>query len=145
MKIQMSETTGALDRMAARILADTVVRRPDAVIGLSTGRTTGDIHRAFVRLCREEGLDCTRVTFFGLDEVTGVPREYAGACYTMLKTEMVDPLDIPEDRFLMLPVASDDFDRDCRAFTGELERRGGIRFTTIAAPSGKYVYTLAES
>jgi glucosamine-6-phosphate deaminase len=28
----------------------------------------------------------------------------------------------------MLPVESDDFDRDCRAFVAELERRGGVEF-----------------
>ena len=126
MKIILSQTPEQLDRQAAWMLADGVGSRHDAVIGLSTGRTTGSIHATFVRLARESGLDCSGTTFFGIDEVAGVPREYAGACYTMLKNELVDPLGIPEDHFLMLPVDSDDFERDCCAFTGELERRGGV-------------------
>lgn len=126
MKIILTQTPENLDKQAAWMLADAVSSRHDAVIGLSTGRTTGSIHATFVRLARESGLDCSETTFFGLDEVAGVPREYAGACYTMLKNELVGPLGIPEDHFLMLPVESDDFERDCAAFTGELERRGGV-------------------
>ena len=128
MRILIDRTPEELDLRAAGMMAEAIRRRKDAVVGLSTGRTTGDIHRAFVQLVRETGLDCSRVTFFGLDEVAGVPREYAGACYTMLMNEIIGPLGIPEDRFLMLPVESDDFDRDCRAFVEELERRGGVEF-----------------
>lgn len=128
MRILIDRTPEELDLRAAGMMAEAIRHRPDAVVGLSTGRTTGDIHRAFVRLVRETGLDCSRVTFFGLDEVAGVPREYAGSCYTMLMNEIIGPLGIPGDRFLMLPVESDDYDRDCRAFVEELERRGGVEF-----------------
>ena len=70
--------------------------------------------------------DVSQLTFFGLDEVTGVDREYAGACYTMLLTEIVAPLGISADRFLMLPTRSDDFAAECRRFTDEIKHRGGI-------------------
>ena len=128
MRILIDPTPAALDQRAAGLLAEAIRLHKDAVVGLSTGRTTGDIHRAFVKLVRETGLDCSQVTFFGLDEVAGVPREYVGACYTMLMNELIGPLGIPEDRFLMLPVESDDFGRDCRAFVDELARRGGVEF-----------------
>lgn len=58
--------------------------------------------------------------------MTNVPREYAGACYTMLKTELIDTLGIQEDNFLMLPTVSDDFDKACKLFQQEIESRGGI-------------------
>lgn len=67
--------------------------------------------------------DASAVTFFGLDEVTNVPRDYAGACYTMLKTEIIDALGIKDENFLMLPTVSDDFGRDCIAFQEEIAKR----------------------
>jgi len=126
MRIIPLDTPEQVDLQAAKLMADAVAARRDAVIGLSTGRTTGSIHAAFVKLVRESGLDCSGTTFFGLDEVAGVPREYAGACYTMLKNELIGPLGIPEEHFLMLPVKSDNWERDCSAFVRELERRGGV-------------------
>lgn len=125
MDIMTYPSPQSLDRAAAQLLARTIARKPDAVIGLSTGRTTGSIHRAFCEEIRRSKTDISRVTFFGIDEVTGVSREYAGACYKMLKTEVMDPLGIPEEHFLMLPTEADDFAAACRAFTAELERRGG--------------------
>ena len=55
-----------------------------------------------------------------------VPREYAGACYAMLKTEIIDALGIKDENFLMLPTVSDDFGKACRAFQEEIAKRGGI-------------------
>lgn len=110
----------------AQILFETVKNKPDAVIGLSTGRTTGDIHRRFAALVRENHIDISRLTIFGLDEVTGVSRDYFGSCIWMLEHECVLDLGIPAENFLMLPLTSDDWDRDCDAFRAELARRGGI-------------------
>lgn len=126
MKITVASNEREFDMAAASRIVNAICAKPRSVIGLSTGRTTGNIHRAVCALHEAVDFDVSQVTFFGLDEVTGVPREYAGACYTMLRTEICDPLGIPEERFLMLPVASDDFEAECRRFTAEIERRGGI-------------------
>ena len=124
-------TTEEVDRLSARLIADTIRSHPGAVIGLSTGRTTCSIHRELCRVVKEEGVDVSGVTFFGVDEVTGVSKNYAGACYAMLKTEVMDPLGIPEEHFLMLPTRSEDFEADCKAFTAELGRRGGIELLLL--------------
>ena len=119
-------TSAQVDSLSARILADAVKGCPKAVLGLSTGHTTGSIHKLFCRLVMEEGINVSQVTFFGVDEVSGVSRFYPGACYSMLRSEVMDPLGVREENFLMLPTESEDFDASCRAFTAELERRGGV-------------------
>lgn len=114
------------DRAAAGRIAEQILLKPDSVIGLSTGRTTGNMHRLLAAAWQRERFDVSHVTFFGLDEVVGVPREYSGACYTMLRTELVEALGVPDDRFLMLPTESDDFPAACCQFTESLAIRGGI-------------------
>ena len=116
----------SFDEAAARRIVEQIKAKPDSVIGLSTGRTTGNMHRRTAEVWKEERFDVSRATFFGLDEVVGVPREYAGACYTMLRTELIDAMGIDEDHFLMLPTESDEFPAACRRFTDLLARRGGI-------------------
>ena len=44
----------------------------------------------------------------------------------MLRTEMLDAMNVDEEHFLMLPTESDDFPAACQHFTDELEQRGGI-------------------
>ncbi|MBO5268636.1 MAG: 6-phosphogluconolactonase [Muribaculaceae bacterium] len=126
MNITVADNEKQFDTTAAWRIVDMICARPQSVIGLSTGRTTGNIHRLVCDIHRNLDFDASRVTFFGLDEVTGVDREYAGACYTMLRTEIIDGMDIDDEHFLMLPTRSGDFAADCRKFTGEIKRRGGI-------------------
>lgn len=126
MKITVAQNEREFDCMAAWRIIGAMLDSPKPVIGLSTGRTTGNMHRLVGEIYSQYPFDVSSVTFFGLDEVTNVPREYAGACYTMLKTEIIDTLGIQDENFLMLPTMSDDFGRDCKAFQEEIARRGGI-------------------
>lgn len=126
MKITVAQTEQQFDLAAAWRIVNMIAERPQAVIGLSTGRTTGNIHRHVCDLHRAINFDVSKTTFFGLDEVTGVDREYSGACYKMLRTEIIDDLGVDSEHFLMLPTRSADFAAECSIFTDELERRGGI-------------------
>ena len=126
MKITIAKSEKEFDCIAAWRIIGEILNKPESVIGLSTGRTTGNLHRLVGEIYSRYPFDVSSVTFFGLDEVTNVPREYAGACYTMLKTELIDTLGIQEDNFLMLPTVSDDFDKACKLFQQEIEDRGGI-------------------
>ena len=126
MKLIITTNGQAFADEAAKAIISQIRRKPDSVIGLSTGRTTGDIHRLIASIHRDRSFDVSGVTFFGQDEVSGVPRDYSGSCWTMLKTELIDSLGTDEDHFLMLPVRSDDYARDCRMFMEEIGRRGGI-------------------
>lgn len=126
MKITITDSEEQFDRVAASRIVSQICACPHSVIGLSTGRTTGNMHRGVRKMYDETKFDVSDVTFFGLDEVTGVDRNYAGSCYAMLKNEIIDGLGISEDNFLMLPTKSDDFVGDCSKFKSEIERRGGI-------------------
>jgi len=126
MNITIAENETAFDRIAAWRVIRQILIKPRCVIGLSTGRTTTNIHRIITEIHAQYPFDVSNVTFFGLDEVTNVPREYAGACYTMLRNEIIDGLGVREDNFIMLPTISDDFELACRMFQEEIEKRGGV-------------------
>ena len=124
--ITITENERMFDRAAASRVVEQIISKPDSVIGLSTGRTTGNMHRIIAERCKEENIDTSKVTFLGVDEITGVPREYYGSCYRMIRSEMLDQMDFNDDNFLMLPTGSDDFEQSCEDFVQEIERRGGI-------------------
>ena len=124
--ITITENEQIFDQTAASRVTDQIISKPDSVIGLSTGRTTGNMHRLIADRCRKGDIDTSRVTFLGVDEITDVPREYYGSCYRMIRSEMLDQMDFDDRNFLMLPTFSDDFDQACKDFVKEIERRGGI-------------------
>ena len=124
--ITITENEQIFDQTAASRVTDQIISKSDSVIGLSTGRTTGNMHRLIAGRCRKGDIDTSRVTFFGVDEITDVPREYYGSCYRMIRSEMLDQMDFDDKNFLMLPTFSDDFDQACKDFVKEIERRGGV-------------------
>lgn len=131
MKITIYNTHDDFVKGCAERLLSQMKSRKKAVIGLSTGRTTGDIHRMTARLFRADPFDISGITFFGVDEVVNVPQEYSGACYTMIRTELLDSLGVGDENFVHLPTKSDDFTAACSSFRAELEKRGGIDFIEL--------------
>lgn len=124
--ITITSTEAVFDQTAADRILSQMKSNPQSVIGLSTGRTTKNMHLIAGETYQNEPFDVSGITLFGIDEVTGVDREYAGACYKMLKTEIVDAMGIDDDHYVMLPTRSDDFAAECRRFTETLAQRGGI-------------------
>lgn len=126
MNITITRDEREFDILAAWRIIGQMLRKPDSVIGLSTGQTTKNMHAIVSDIYRQYPFDTSRVTLFNVDELTNLPRSYAGCCYTMIQEQIAGPLNIPEERFLMPKTISDDFDAECRNFQAALEARGGI-------------------
>ena len=126
MRITLAQSTEAFYSLVAWRIAQAIIEKPDAVIGLATGRTTTGVHAALAAIYAAHPFDTSRVTVFGMDEITNVSRTFPGSCYDMLLRQVVRPLNIPMDHFLMPPTYSDDFTRECRAFEAAIDARGGV-------------------
>ena len=139
MKITITENEKAFANAAAWRIIGQILRKQRSVIGLSTGRTTGELHRTVAEIHKEHPFDVSEVTFFGQDEVVGVPRKYFGSCWKMLKTELIDDIGTDDGHFLMLPVKSDDYSKDCKEFIEELESRGGIDLLIVGVGENGHI------
>ena len=126
MKITVCKDEHAFDVAAAWRIIGQMLTKPDAVIGLSTGQTTRNMPAIVSDIYSRYPFDTSRVTLFNVDELTNLPRSYAGCCYTMIREQIADPLGIPEERFIMPQTISDDYEAECRNFQKALEDRGGI-------------------
>lgn len=125
-RITIFDKEGSFYSEAASRIAQAILLKRDAVVGLSTGRTTKPIHKKLSEIITALDLDTSLATFFGVDEVVGVPKTYSGACYTMLRTELMDSIGVADDRLLMLPTSADAYPGACQGFTEALRRLGGI-------------------
>ena len=111
MKITIMKTEHDFDVAAAWRIIGEMLANPKAVIGLSTGQTTGNMHRIVSDIYEKYPFDTSQVTIFNVDELTNLDRSYPGSCYTMIYEQLVKNLRIPEDNFIMPPTLSDDFEK----------------------------------
>lgn len=126
MKVTIARDEHEFDVMAAWRIIGQMLAKPDSVIGLSTGETTKNMHAIVSDIYGKYPFDTSRVTLFNVDELTNLPRSYAGCCYTMIEEQIARPLHIPEERFLMPPTIAEDYEAECRKFQKALEDAGGI-------------------
>jgi glucosamine-6-phosphate deaminase len=125
MKITITKDEQEFDRIAAWRIIAMMLQKPNAVIGLSTGQTTIGMHKIVSSIFAQFPFDVSGISIFNVDELTNLPREYSGSCYTMILNQLVAPLGIPEKNFIMPPTMSDDFNAECLLFEKQLAERGG--------------------
>jgi glucosamine-6-phosphate deaminase len=139
MKITICNNEREFNITAAwRIIAQ-MLEKPTAVIGLSTGQTTIDMHAIVSKIHSSYPFDVSRITLFNVDELTNLPREYAGSCYTMILNQIAGPLGIPEENFIMPPTLSDDFEAESRLFEERLAERGGADLQMLGIGSNGHI------
>ncbi|MGB8452887.1 MAG: glucosamine-6-phosphate deaminase [Anaerocolumna sp.] len=126
MKITIEKDERAFDIAAAWCIIGMMQQKPNSVIGLSTGQTTKGMHKAVSEIYKEYPFDVSKVTIFNVDELTNLDRNYSGSCYTMIYEQLVKPIGIKEENFIMPPTLSKDFEAECKTFEKRLEDRGGI-------------------
>src|SRR5882762_9860303 len=125
MKITIAKNEKEFDVTAAWRIIGQMLEKSNAVIGLSTGQTTINMHAVVSAIHKQYPFDVSRITLFNVDELTNLPREYAGSCYTMIYNQLVGPMGIPDENFIMPPTMSDDFEAESRLFERRLAERGG--------------------
>ena len=69
MQVVIAASAAEVGRLAASKISHLVRKQPDAVLGLATGSSPLAIYAELARQVREEGLDCSAVRAFALDEV----------------------------------------------------------------------------
>jgi glucosamine-6-phosphate deaminase len=139
MKITITKNEQEFNITAAwRIIAQ-MLEKPSAVIGLSTGQTTIDMHAIVSEIYKKYPFDVSRITLFNVDELTNLSRKYAGSCYTMILNQIAGPLGIPEENFIMPPTLSDDFEAESLLFEKRLAERGGVDLQMLGIGSNGHI------
>ncbi len=131
MQIKTYESYDHLSNEAARMAADLVLQRPDAVLCLASGHTPLGVFRHFVRIALETGLDCSRCRFVGLDEWVGFSPEQEGGCLKILTEYLFNPLKINQHQIYFFQGQAADPQAECRRVNENVAGLGGIDFMLV--------------
>jgi len=111
---------------AAKVVADQVRRKPDSVLGLSTGNTPLATYAELIRMHRDEGLDFSSVTTFNLDEYYGISREHPQSFYYQIHQNFLDHVNVSSDRAHIPNGESTNLARACFEYENAIQAAGGI-------------------
>ena len=126
MEVLIRENADAGCVLGAKIIARVVRDKPDAVLGLATGRTPLRLYQELIRLHREEGLDFGRVTTFNLDEYIGLGPENKNSYRYYMNYQLFNNINIDPRRTHVPDGAAADLHAECRGYEDRIAAAGGI-------------------
>jgi glucosamine-6-phosphate deaminase len=94
MRWERTEDYDALSSRAARRLLSTISAKPQAVLGLPTGRTPVGMYAQVVRECARVYRCFREVQTFNLDEYVGIAPEHPGSYFSYMKQHLFDQVDL---------------------------------------------------
>jgi len=129
----------AMSNRAARIVAELVRRKPNAVLGLATGSTPERLYAHLIRIAREEQLDFSRVTTFNLDEYEGLPASHPESYHSFMQRHLFDDLGLSIEQTNILSGMSPDPTAECADFEAKIRRAGGIDLQVLGIGSDGHI------
>lgn len=126
MEIIIQPTAEAASVVAARVVAQLVRRKPDAVLGLATGSTPLATYRELVRMHREDGLDFSRVRTFNLDEYVGLPHEHPQSYHAFMQENLFQHINVARENIHIPNGLAADVPAECAAYEEAIRAVGGI-------------------
>ena len=94
MVIHVYPDAQALARAAASVMADAILQKPDAVIGLATGSTPVKLYQELARLNREGAISFKRVRTYNLDEYAGLAPDHPQSYRRFMDEQLFNHIDI---------------------------------------------------
>ncbi|MFI1735960.1 glucosamine-6-phosphate deaminase [Streptomyces acidicola] len=112
--------------LIAEAMAQLLLRKPDALLGVATGSTPLPVYEALAARVRSGAVDVSRARIAQLDEYVGLPAEHPESYRSVLTREVLEPLGIGMDAFMGPDRTAEDVQEACDAYDMALAEAGGV-------------------
>jgi glucosamine-6-phosphate deaminase len=129
----------AVSEKAAAIVAATVERKSDAVLGLATGSTPEGMYSCLVQMYREQKIDFGRVTTFNLDEYFGLAADHPQSYYFYMHQHFFNHVNIDAGRINLPSCAEEDIEQSCLEYDQKIIASGGIDLQVLGVGTNGHI------
>src|SRR5438094_10041021 len=128
-----------MSRVAARIVAEVLNTKPNAVLGMATGSTPLGLYQELVRLHKEEQLDFARVTTFNLDEYVGLTASHPQSYHYFMHEHFFQHVNIPRQNINIPSGTTSNYPAFCQWYEQRIGECGGIDLQILGIGSGGHI------
>jgi glucosamine-6-phosphate deaminase len=125
-KITVVDSSSEVAASLARRVASIVQAKPDAVLGLASGRTPVDGYAELRRLHAGGSTDWSRASTFNLDEFAGIDGHHPGSFRTFMERHLFEGVNLRADRIHFLNGVAKNLDAECERYEAAIAAAGGI-------------------
>lgn len=139
MQVVIVDSPAEVGRVAAAKIGQVIRRRPDAVLGLATGSSPLAIYAELSRRVHDEGLDCSAVQAFALDEYVGLPAAHPQSYRSVIRREVLEPLGLTPSRVHVPDGTAADVAAACAAYERQIEEIGPVDIQILGIGSNGHI------
>ena len=125
-RVRILKDEGAVARSVASQVAALIAERPDAVLGLPTGRTPIGLYAELRERHAAGEIDFSRVRTFNLDEFLGLPSNHPASYRTFMDTHLFRHVNLPRRYIHFLNGMAADAEAECRRYEAAIRKAGGL-------------------
>ena len=122
------------DRVAAMLQA-----KPDAVLGLASGRTPVDGYADLRRRHAAGETDWSRASTFNLDEFAGIDGQHPGSFRQFMERHLFEGVNLRVERIHFLNGVAPDLDTECDRYEAAIAASGGIDLQLLGIGSNGHI------
>ncbi|MEZ6116027.1 MAG: glucosamine-6-phosphate deaminase [Pirellulaceae bacterium] len=128
-----------IGKAAAKIVANTLNSKPNAVLGLATGSTPLSLYRELVRMHKDEGLDFSQVTSFNLDEYVGLTKNNPQSYHHFMHENLFRHINIAPQNIYIPSGTTDNYPAFCQWYENRIVESGGIDLQILGIGSDGHI------
>ena len=126
MKITVLDGSDDVAAALAERVASTLQAKPDAVLGLASGRTPVDGYAELCRIHAAGNTDWSRASTFNLDEFAGIDGRHPGSFRTFMERHLFEGVNLRPERIHFLNGIAADLNAECDRYEAAIAAAGGI-------------------
>lgn len=126
MEIIIQPTASDVGIIAAKIVANLVRNKPNAVLGLPTGATPLGMYEELIRMHQEENLDFSEVVTFNVDEYVGISPEHPFSYNYFMYKKFFNHVNIKPHHINIPDGRVRDIPKYCSEYERRIKEAGGI-------------------
>lgn len=124
MNIQHFDSEKSLAAAASQIILQAIQNKPNLLLCAATGNTPTLTYQALV--AQKSLFPAGQLRIFKLDEWGGVPMDHPGTCESYLQEHLIQPLNIPADRYFSFQSNPAEPQQECIRIQQLLQQEGPI-------------------
>ena len=126
MKIRVLDSSEDVAAALAERVASTLQAKPDAVLGLASGRTPVDGYAELRRMHAAGKTDWSRVSTFNLDEFAGIEGRHPGSFRMFMERHLFEGVNLRAERIHFLNGVAANLNAECDRYEAAIAAAGGI-------------------
>lgn len=138
MEIIIKSTADEVGDYAASIIAQTISRKPNAVVGVATGSSPLSTYDHLAQRV-QQGLDVSDIRVFSLDEYVEIDPNHPQSYHSVIQREITEKIGLNPERVYGLDAQAENLVRECEHYEYLIHKAGGVDVQLLGIGSNGHI------